>query len=148
MYPGTIFQYEDRSTISALPIETPVNKPIFMTGFTSDKGTEDFTIIEGEDFFKQYGENMFTAFAKHGQPLLQAANIINAGGKLYCKRVVASDAKLANLGVIANVKSTQAQKVNAEGNLLYTDATTGLETTISEGNEPVMVTSCNISFLT
>lgn len=146
MYPGTIFEYEDRSTIAALPIEAPVNKPIFMTGFTSDKGTEDFTVIEGEDFFKQYGENMSTAFAKHGQPLLQATNIINAGGRLYCKRVVASDAMLANLGVIANVKSAQAQKTDAEGNLLYTDAATGLETTISEGNEPVMLTSCNVSF--
>ena len=146
MYPGTIFQYEDRSAISALPIESPVNKPVFMTGFTSDKGTEDLTVIEGENFFKQYVYNMSTAFAKHGQPLLQAANIINAGGKLYCKRVVASDAKLANIGVIANVKSVQAQKKDSEGNPLYTDATTGAETVISEGNEPVMITSCDVSF--
>ena len=103
-YPGTIFTYEDQSDIQPLPIEQPLVRPVFMTAITSDKGPEDYRVVSGEDFFKLYGKSI--SFTKHGQPLLQAAAIINAGGSLFVKRVVAPDAALANIAVIANVAST------------------------------------------
>lgn len=78
-----------------------------------------------------YGKNI--SFARHGQPLLQAAMSINAGAELLCKRLVADDANLANIGIVATIgtSTTETQKTDVDGNLLYIDA---------EGNETVEVT--------
>ena len=142
MYPVTKFYLEDRSYIPSLEIADTTNKPIGMAVFTSDKGTEDYIYITGQDFFNQFGN---ISFAKHGQPLLQAATAINAGAKLFAKRVVASDATLANIGVVAHVSSESKQKTDAEGKLLYTTAD-GEETTVAEGNEAIMVSTCDVKF--
>ena len=76
MYPGTIVEYEDRSDIVTRPEMTEVeNKPLFLALFTSDKGTEAWTRVSGQDFFTMYGTHI--SFNKHGQPLLQAAMTIN-----------------------------------------------------------------------
>ena len=101
MYPGTIFTIDDQSDIEALTISDTIEPPVQMIGFSSDKGTEDFIYIRGNAFFKQFGEKI--SFAKHGQPLLQAANAINNGGRLFCKRIVAPDSTLANIGIVAYV---------------------------------------------
>ena len=124
---------------------------MFMAAITSDKGPEDYREVEGEQFFKLYGNNI--SFAKHGQPLLQAAASINAGARLFVKRVVAPDAKLANLAVLANVSKVETQKTNTAGEALYTDATTGAETinaVAADGtpNEPVMITKAKIKYET
>jgi hypothetical protein len=113
-----------------------------MMGFTSDKGSEDYQLYAGKSFAKQVGD---ISFVRHGQPLLQAARVINAGGKVFGKRVVAPDSKLANLGVVAKVQKIQVQKTNSNGDLLYT--TPGnVETTDATGNAPIMIDKCNISF--
>ena len=132
MYPGVIVEYDDQSTINTLPISEVRVMPLFCTVFTSDKGTEEWTRISGKDFFNMYGENI--SFARHGQPLLQAAMTINAGGELICKRLVADDAKLANIGIVATITESSEQVTDAAGNLLYKDAD-GNETTKSQSDD-------------
>ena len=104
MYPGFIVEFDDQSDIPTLPIEEVRHKPLFGTIFTADKGTEDWFKVSGEDFFKMYGNTI--SFDKHGQPLLQAAVSINAGAELLCKRLVAPDSTLANIGIVASIAIT------------------------------------------
>lgn len=143
--PGTIINWYDQSSTPTV-VENPILKPLFLQLFTSDKGPEDLREIEGTDFFYQY--DRIPSFKKHGQPLLQAAEIIKAGGKLLCKRVVASDATLANLIVVAKVSTEQVQKVNEEGKPLYIDAVTGKETTDSNSmkNERALINTAKIKY--
>ena len=143
MRPGTIFNWIDQSGISRAITETPV-MPLMLTAFSSDKGPEDIQIVSGEDFYRLYGYDI--SFTRHGQPLLQAANIINNGGELMCKRVVAPDATLANAGVIAKVTAKSVQKVNADGEPLYKNPSTQEETTEEEGNDPIMINAAEISY--
>lgn len=119
MYPGTYVEFVDQSAIPELGIAEVRNKPLFATVFTSDKGTEKWTRISGKDFFNMYGKQI--SFARHGQPLLQAAMAINAGGELLCKRVVAADSTLANIGIVATLADTETQLTDSNGNLLYLD---------------------------
>ena len=104
---GTKIILEDQSYIPSLNIADSTTKPIVFAGFTSDKGTEEYTKWQGDDFFDQYGE---ISFARHGQPLLQAANVINNGGIVYAKRVVDPTSRLAMLGVVAHVKEISRQE--------------------------------------
>jgi hypothetical protein len=92
MYAGTIFTIEDRSDIPSLITAETIDMPIEMIGFTSNKGTEDYVYVDGDAFFDQFGYDI--SYARHGQPLLQAANAINNGARLFCKRVVAQDSTL------------------------------------------------------
>lgn len=143
MRPGTIFNWIDQSGISRAITETPV-MPLMLTAFSSDKGPEDIQIVSGEDFYRLYGYDI--SFTRHGQPLLQAANIIDNGGELMCKRVVAPDATLANAGVIAKVTAKSVQKVNADGEPLYKNPSTQEETTEEDGNDPIMINAAEISY--
>lgn len=112
MYPSTKFEIVDQSLITDIPQVEPVVKPMFMAAFTSDKGSEDYGVYEGDDFFKQFGTDI--KFAKHGQPLLQAAMQAKAGARLYCKRIVADDATLGNLILAATVTKTTQTKMNGD----------------------------------
>ena len=143
MYPGFIAEYDDQSDILSLPVSEVRNKHLFGAIFTSDKGTEKWMRITGEDFFNMYGKSI--SFAKHGQPLLQSAMAINAGAELLCKRLVADDATLANIGIIATISNQEVQKTDADGNALYTDAD-GNETTVADGNTPVMSTVGTVKY--
>jgi len=143
MYPGTIFEYIDQSDIPVLET-AQVIEPLFMCGITSDKGPENALVVKGKTFYELYGKDMTKAFVKHGQPLIQAATIIDAGGKLYVKRVVDPASKLANLAIIAKVTVTETQKKNAQGDPLYLTEG-GLETTepgtAPDLNTPIMIPS-------
>lgn len=160
MYAGTIIEYVDLSEIPSLGQVTE-QKPFFMTAFSSEKGTEDpITIDEAKDFYKMFvtpdasqstGYNI--SFEKHGQPLLQAAHIMDSGGKIYCKRVVAEDAELANMTIYANVKAIRKQE--SIGGLLQYWSTNVLgekvkvsDATNSDGepNEPVMINVAQIYY--
>lgn len=143
MYPGSKFEIVDQSFIPAIPQQDPVVKPMFMAAFTSDKGSEEYGVYAGDDFFKQFGSDI--KFANHGQPLLQAAMAIKAGARLYCKRMVADDATLANLILSATVTKTSTQKTNNAGLPIYV-TTSGDETTEAEGNTPVMISGAAISY--
>ena len=143
MRPGTIFNWFDQSGISTDITQTPT-MPLMLTAFSSDKGPENLRRVHGEDFYKLYGYDI--SFDRHGQPLLQAANIINNGGELLVKRVVASDATLANTAVVVKVEAESVQKTDSDGELLYTDATTGEETTEADGNEAIMINTAKLTY--
>lgn len=115
MYVGTIVEYDDQSAITTLPIADVRVNPLYLSVFTSDKGPEDWTELQGEDWFTTYGNSI--SFAKHGQPLLQSAIAINAGARLLSKRLVASDATLANLSIVASI-STQTSEEGVTTNTI------------------------------
>ena len=142
MYPGVIVEYDDQSSVGVLPVSEVRNKPLFAALFTSDKGTEKWTRVTGEDFFKMYGKTI--SFSRHGQPLLQAAMSINAGGELLCKRLVASDSTLANLGIVATISETEVQAKDENGNLLFQDAEGNQ--TVEETDTPVMTAGTGIAY--
>lgn len=141
MYPSTTIIIEDRSAISEIPVDEQINSPLFMQFFSSDKGPEDLGVYYGENF-KLFGE---PNFARHGQPLLQAQRLINSGARVLAKRIVAPDATLANLIVLAKVKSVEVQKTNEEGEPLY-KTPDGEETTESSGNTPILLKKCQLSY--
>ena len=145
MYPTTKFDLVDKSQINlpVTPTEDTLDRPVYFLAITSDKGPEDFRTVMGKPFFKLYGDK--PSFAKHGQPLLQAANAINSGGRLFTKRVVAEDARLANIGLVAKVSKITSQKVDGSGNPLYTTPS-GAETTDPIGNTPIMLQKCGIAY--
>lgn len=136
MYPQTLVQIVDNSVYNKLSVGNANANPVCMQGFTSDKGTEEFEKWSGNDWFKMFGATQ--DFRKHGQPLKQAASLISAGAAVYCKRIVAPDAKLANLGVYVHIQKFQTQKKDESGNPLYVDATTGKEVTTSDNGKNVV----------
>ena len=142
MYVGTIVEYDDQSAITTLPIADVRTNPLYLALFTSDKGPEEWTVLSGEDWFKAYGSNI--SFARHGQPLLQAAMSINAGARLLSKRLVAPDATLANLSIVATVTETEVQAKDSAGNLLYTDSNGDDTTEVTEN--PKMINAASIKY--
>lgn len=145
--PGVTITWVDQSQINnpEVPVEDNVDRPIFMTVFSSDKGPEEWKKkVYGQTFYDLYGS--VPSFVRHGQPLIQASNIINAGGYVTAKRIVAEDSTLANIGVVAVVKNEQKQATNEEGLPLYVDQNTGKDTTEPSGNAPKMENHVNIEF--
>lgn len=139
------FKYEiidnSRTPVIAKPES---HLPLFLLAFSADKGPEDMMVVNSENFFNLFGTDK-NYFAKHGQPLLQAATIVEAGGTVLAKRVVAEDSTLANITIVAKVQQREEQKRNAEGELIYVDSS-GHETTEVDGNTPVMITKCVIKY--
>lgn len=104
MYPDTIFNWHDQSEIFKSEQTTVIDdSPLFMQVFSADKGTEDLVEISGDDFTAMYGTMSYT---RHGQSAIQAKRIIDAGGRLYAKRVVAKDSTLANVVLCANISNS------------------------------------------
>lgn len=143
--PGTKFIWDDQSDIESIVTSTAdVDRPVFMSVFSADKGPEEIQKkCNYETFVSLYGDT--PDFFRHGQALLQASEVAKEGGLLFAKRVVADDAKLANIGVIARVQKVKAQKVDENGNPIYIDSD-GNETTNPNGNEAVYVQNAKISF--
>lgn len=124
--PSTTFVWNDDSgqTTSTPILEV---RPLFLTASSFDKGPEKMQRVYADDFYKLYGTDI--SFVRHGQPAIQAANIIDNGGELLIKRVVASDATLANIIITATVTQARTAKVNTiSGKPIYIDADTGKET--------------------
>ena len=97
MYPGSKVNWIDRSQV--IPRETAVidNKSLFLTASSFSKGPEELTRVRGDKFFELYGSEKSNKFDKYGQPAIQASRIINAGGELLVKRIVADNATLSNV---------------------------------------------------
>jgi hypothetical protein len=80
--PAVNIIWDDQSQIDrtdTLLNEDNVDRPIVMTVITADKGPEEWKHrVFGKDFYDYYGET--PSFSVHGQPLIQAANVIDAGG--------------------------------------------------------------------
>ena len=103
MYPGTIFNWHDNSAIQTSPTSNVEDgTPLFMQVFSCDKGTEDLIEIAGTDFDAMYGK---MDFFRHGQSAIQAKNIIDHGGKLFAKRVVAENSTLADTVLLAHISA-------------------------------------------
>ena len=106
MYPDTIFNWHDNSRMDNTSTSVSNDSaPLLMQVCSADKGTEDLIEISGSDFDAMYGTMSFT---RHGQSAIQAKNIIDAGGRLLAKRVVAEDSTLANVVLIAKVSDTDS----------------------------------------
>lgn len=105
MYPTTIFNWIDQSGLN-LPQEVPEldTTACFMCVSSFDKGPEKLMEISGTEFESLFGT---VEFSKHGQAGIQTKRIIDAGGRVLIKRVVADDAKLANLILCSNVTVTE-----------------------------------------
>lgn len=137
-YPGTIDNWIDQSGIQSQPTEEKTPNPLLLTAAAFDRGPEKITRVVGQNFYKLFG--YFIDFEKYGQAAIQAANIINNGGELMIKRVVAKDATLANIVIVAKVSTDRVQKTDRDGKPLYIDSVTQQETTDpGENNEKVMI---------
>ena len=143
--PSTKFIWDDQSDITTPSTNvSTVDRPVFMAVFTSDKGPEEFQKKINDTAFKSlYGDK--PDYFRHGQTLIQAAQVVEEGGLLYAKRVVADDSKLANIGVVARVQKVKNQKIDENGNPVYIDGN-GEETTNPNGNQPVYVQNARITF--
>lgn len=141
--PGTTFIWDDQSIINPLtaPAVDTIDRPVYMTVFSSDKGPEKFQKnLLGRDFLKLYDSK--PNFFKHGQSLLQAFAIAQNGGRQFAKRIVANDSKLANMTLVATVTQLddpddeRCWKTDQNGNPLYI-APDGTYTTDSDdGTNP------------
>lgn len=154
-YSGTIFDIipNNNQTVTTERTNIP---PAFICCISSDKGPEGLNTIEGEEFYNLYIRNREVSFEKHGQPLLQAANIIDNGGIGIINRVVAENSTLANLVLWGVVKTAYVQKTDENGAKLYKDTNTGEETTSATSvvddktvaNDPVMIKQTKVSYET
>ena len=116
--PAVSIIWDDQSAINKVNtvVEDTVDRPIIMVASSADKGPEEWKLkLMGQTFYDYYGQ--VPSFSRHGQPLIQAANAIDAGAYVTFKRVVADDATLANIGIVAELKYTSVG---------YTDPTTGM----------------------
>ena len=142
MYPGTFFNWYDQSAVNTSADANVIdNSPLFMVVSSFDKGPEKFLETSGPEFNSLFGT---MSFDRHGQNAIQTQRIIDAGGRIFVKRVCADDATLANIVFVAHVNTTENQKVDEDGNLIYLDEA-GEETTVDTGN-PVMNSSASIKW--
>lgn len=144
-YPGTIDNWIDQSGITSQSTAEKTPNPLLLTAAAFDRGPEKITRVVGQNFYKLFG--YFIDFEKYGQAAIQAANIINNGGELMIKRVVAKDATLANIVIVAKVSTDRVQKTDKDGKPLYIDSVTQQETTDpGESNEKVMINIAKTKF--
>lgn len=126
MYAGTKVNWHEVLMADSNKSSIDDSLPLFLCAFSADKGSEEITDLTYSEFKKMYGNN--ANFFKYGQPLLQAHQILAAGGRVLGKRIVAEDATLANLIITAEVTSQEVNKTNADGQQLYIGSD-GQETT-------------------
>lgn len=144
MYAGTKVNWHEVLMPDSVAAANDESLPLFLCAFSSDKGPEQITDLVYDDFQKLYGAN--PNFFKYGQPLIQAHSILAAGGRVLGKRIVAEDATLANLVILATVSSVTEQKKDEDGNLLYLDEN-GNETT-EVTDTPAEITYAKITYST
>lgn len=130
MYAGTKVNWHEVLMSDAVTNTNNESLPLFLCVFSADKGTEEITDFTYADFKRMYGNN--ADFFKHGQPLIQAHRILAAGGRVLGKRLVAEDATLANLIIVAEIISENVQKKDANGNPIYLDENGNETTTVTE----------------
>ena len=113
MYPSTTIEIVDQSQYQRISTVAPNYAPTFLAAFAADRGTEDLTLFQTSDsWHDMYGDDI--SFKKYGQALKQAAMIIDNGGKLYSRRVVATDATLPNLAVYVKITVVKEHSTSTE----------------------------------
>lgn len=108
MYAGTKVNWHEVLMADSNKSSIDDSLPLFLCAFSADKGSEEITDLVYSDFKKMYGST--ANFFKYGQPLLEAHQILAAGGRVLGKRIVASDAKLANLIITAEVSPVEGEE--------------------------------------
>ena len=102
-YPKFKAEIVDQSQI--MEIETTNlnsgNITVIQQAYTSDKGTEEWEILQGFDGFTNVKGPI--SFNRHGQAQLVVAEILRAGGIVLGKRMVSDNATLANVTVRARI---------------------------------------------
>lgn len=111
MYPHTEIELVDNSQYKRITVaDSGANTPVAMSAFLSDRGTEELGMYRGTAFFNMFGAN--TDIERYGQAFFQAAQVIQKGGRVYAKRIVAPDAQIANTLVYVHVLKSE----DADGN--------------------------------
>ena len=101
-YPKTRFDIVDQSMIQEIAVTNDSGiKLLAMQTYTSDKGTEDWEVINTFNNFTKIKGPL--SFLRHGQSQLTVAEILRNGGAVLGKRMVSEDATLANLTVRARI---------------------------------------------
>ena len=141
---GTTFNIVDQSTIPEIqPTIAEQKEAVFLSLITSDKGPEEFMKVSGKDFYDYFGNNI--SFAKHGQPLLQAARIINNGGTLMVKRLVDDASTLGNAHITCTATADSSKKeVKLTFNSTSTENATDIATVYAAVNTDTLFTIIDI----
>ena len=142
MYAGTKVNWHEVLMADSNKASIDDSLPLFLCAFSADKGSEEITDLVYSDFKKMYGNT--ANFFKYGQPLLQAHQILAAGGRVLGKRIVAEDSTLANLIITAEVTSTEVNKTNEKGEQLYIDADGSETTTVTD--TPATITYASVKY--
>lgn len=104
MYPHTDIEIVDNSQFKRITVAESAGGPVAMSAFLSDRGSEDLNMYRGIAFFNMFGSN--TSIERFGQAFFEAAQVIQKGGRVYAKRIVAPDAQIANTLVYVHVLKT------------------------------------------
>ena len=142
MYAGTKVNWHEVLMADSNKASIDDSLPLFLCAFSADKGSEEITDLVYSDFKKMYGNT--ANFFKYGQPLLQAHQILAAGGRVLGKRIVAEDSTLANLIITAEVTSTEVNKTNEKGEQLYIDSDGNETTTVTD--TPATITYASVKY--
>lgn len=120
------------------------NGDVLFQGFISEGG-EDSKILDFDDYYRVLADYGNPNMNVYGQSYYQVLNWLENGGRVKGIRLTAKDARPANLVVMLNINTVAVQKTDSDGNLIYLDPTTQLETTISVGTSPVMIDRAIVS---
>jgi hypothetical protein len=123
MYPGTVINPWIDNTIETEDTTTTVdNSTLFLTASSFDKGPEEMTRVTGSNFYNLFGTG--NLYKNHGQAAIQAARIIDAGGELLVKRIVADDATLANIVFLAQLTTDTTASAASDSEVTAATKTT------------------------
>lgn len=134
-YPRDIFKIIDNTVIT----DSTFNNvgPVLLQPFVSDKGI-DGQIVDLKSFGKTIKEYGYPNTKLHGQAIHDAYAWLEAGGIVKGCRITAKDSTYSNLLIKLIVQVVEEQLKDKDGKPLYTDATTKEQTTVAEGNTPIM----------
>ena len=106
---GTITNIIDRSeiTVASAPVEEYDDGPIILAPTFSYKGPEEFGLYNNVQYFKNFGS---ANFARYGQNSIQIANVLASGARIATKRMVPTDAALANSTITAKITTIEQEE--------------------------------------
>lgn len=139
---GTKFELYNQSAIEEIPqIQEIDDSVVILTAMAASKGTEELFDLKGQAYLDMFGQANFKAF---GQTSIQNQKMIEAGARIIGKRLVADDATLANIIVVAKLYKTEVQKTNIDGEPLYYDG--NMEESTATSETPVMVQTAHVRY--
>jgi len=139
-YPKFRAEIIDQSQIQDIEVKTlSGRKPLMMQVYTSDRGTEDWEVINTFNNFTDIKGPI--SFLRHGQAQLTVAEILRAGGSVLAKRLVSDDATFANVTIRARIVETTDGKLYIYYYKTYTSVPTVNEEMNGEIGDTLKVNS-------